>query len=91
MTPPTNTDLSGWGEAPLAIPRTKPSSSDHKRMVSLVDKVAVAAAAMRDATTPTEQDVCAARIRGLELGIDDIVYQSFGLSSAEIAAVESAS
>jgi hypothetical protein len=72
----------------LPIPRTTPASPDHSKMVGLVNKAMAAAESMHAATTQVDRDMYQAQLEGIEKATDALVYELYGLTSAQIATVE---
>ena len=74
----------------LPVPRIKPTDADHIKMVELVTDAEASAASFSLATTLEQKNLWRAKLTGLEMSIDQLVYAKFGLTQAEIDIIEGA-
>jgi hypothetical protein len=72
------------------IPVPKPQDKAHDRLVDLVDQILSLHQQLAAAKTPQEQTVLQRQIDATDRQIDQLVYQLYGLSDAEIKIVEAA-
>jgi restriction endonuclease S subunit len=72
------------------IPIPKPDKKQHDRLVTLVEQMLSLHKQLAAAKTPQEQTILQRQIDATDRQIDQLVYELYGLTDAEIKIVEAA-
>ena len=73
----------------LPVPRISPDDSRHKLMIDLVDQAAEATRELAQAATAVEAKTWEARLTGVEVSIDSLVFEAYGLTAEQVSTIES--